>query len=453
MSPTRLPTLPAARLAEVGGATIEYIASGTSPPTIVLVNGAGGPLDGWSRVFGPLLRYGMVVAYNRPGIGQSSRPTEPQTGALIVGTLRDLLAAIEAPPPYILLGHSLGGLYVQLFAQRLPEDVCGVVLVEAAHPNDRAMADMQPGWVGALNSVLRIGNPLRKDRAFEETRWVDRTCRQIEQAPPFPDVPLAVVTAARPPPSRQVPEEVADLRAANQEALVALARDSRHFHAAGSSHFPQLSEPAVIVDGVRWIIERLPHRRNRDETATDHASTGFWSVMDPLTTSMVTFETALGRCAVRWSDAGITGVLLPKAGGRPRPLLEEGAAVPRFVAEAIEGIVAVMAGESRDLRSLPLDERDIDDFRRAVYAATRDIPAGTTRSYGEVARAIGRPDGARDVGAALARNPFPIIVPCHRVVAANGALTGFSAPGGLETKRRMLELEGAPGYGQQVLFG
>ena len=95
----------------------------------------------------------------------------------------------------------------------------------------------------------------------------------------------------------------------------------------------------------------------------------------------------------------------------------------------------------------------IDDFRRAVYAATREIPAGTTRSYGEVARAIGRPDGGSGRRVALARNPFPIIVPCHRVVAANGALTGFSAPGGLDTKRRMLELEGAPGYGQQVLFG
>ncbi len=90
-----------------------------------------------------------------------------------------------------------------------------------------------------------------------------------------------------------------------------------------------------------------------------------------------------------------------------------------------------------------------------MYAATRQIPAGTTRSYGEVARAMGldRPDGARDVGAALARNPTPIIVPCHRVVAASGALHGFSAPGGLATKRKMLELEGAPGYGQQVLFG
>jgi methylated-DNA-[protein]-cysteine S-methyltransferase len=177
--------------------------------------------------------------------------------------------------------------------------------------------------------------------------------------------------------------------------------------------------------------------------------------MDWMTTAMVTFETELGRCAVRWSDEGITGVLLPKAGGRPGPALEEGVAAPRFVAEAIAGIQAVMAGEARDLRHVPLDERGIDDWRRTVYAATRDIPAGSTRSYGEVARAIGRADheAARDVGAALARNPFPVIVPCHRVVAANGALTGFSAPGGLETKRRMLELEGAPGYGQQVLFG
>jgi methylated-DNA-[protein]-cysteine S-methyltransferase len=167
----------------------------------------------------------------------------------------------------------------------------------------------------------------------------------------------------------------------------------------------------------------------------------------------ITFDTELGRCGVRWTDAGISGVLLPNAGGRPGHAFEEGIALPEFVREAIEGIVAVMAGESPDLRSVPLDERGIDDFRRAAYAATRDIPAGTTRSYGEVARAMGRPDGARDVGSALARNPFPIIVPCHRVVAANGALTGFSAPGGLQTKRRMLELEGAPGYGQQVLFG
>ena len=171
------------------------------------------------------------------------------------------------------------------------------------------------------------------------------------------------------------------------------------------------------------------------------------------TTNAVTFETELGRCGVAWSETGITRVLLPAASGLPGPQFEDGAAVPAFVLRAIEGMREVMAGRAVDLRDVPLDDRGIDDFRRAVYAATREIAPGTTRSYGEIARAIGRPDGARDVGVALSRNRFPIIVPCHRVVAANGALTGFSAPGGLDTKRRMLELEGAPGYGQQVLFG
>jgi methylated-DNA-[protein]-cysteine S-methyltransferase len=172
-----------------------------------------------------------------------------------------------------------------------------------------------------------------------------------------------------------------------------------------------------------------------------------------MTTSVATFETALGRCAVIWTDAGIAGVLLPTRSGLRGPRIVDVEPVPPFVRRAIDGMTAVMAGEPRDLRDVPLDERGLDAFRRAVYAATREIPPGTTRSYGEVARSMGRPDAARDVGAALARNPFPIVVPCHRVVAANGALTGFSAPGGLETKRRMLEIEGAPGYGQQVLFG
>ena len=146
-------------------------------------------------------------------------------------------------------------------------------------------------------------------------------------------------------------------------------------------------------------------------------------------------------------------MLLPSASGRRGLELQDGVDAPPFVRGAIEGIVAVMAGRPVDLRAIPLDERGIDEWRHTVYAATRDIAPGTTRSYGEIARAVGRPGAARDVGVALATNPFPVIVPCHRVVAADGALTGFSAPGGLATKRRMLELEGAPGYGQLTLFG
>lgn len=170
---------------------------------------------------------------------------------------------------------------------------------------------------------------------------------------------------------------------------------------------------------------------------------------------MLLFETAIGTCAVRWSEAGITEVDLPRR--RPPftgPRLDDArdGDLPETVRRAVAEIVGLLDGERRDLRWIELDERHLDPFRRRVYAATREIEAGATASYGEIARAIGEPREARAVGAALAQNPFPIIVPCHRVLAAGGALHGFSAPGGLATKRRMLEIEQAPGFTQRALF-
>ncbi len=175
-------------------------------------------------------------------------------------------------------------------------------------------------------------------------------------------------------------------------------------------------------------------------------------MMDPHA-SIIAFDTRLGTCALRWTDAGVAGVRLPSPRTDALPRVDAVASVPAAVRAAIDGIATVLDGAPVDLRFVALDERGIDDLRRAVYAATRTIAPGSTVTYGDIARMIGRPEAARDVGAALAGNPFPIVVPCHRVVGANGKLTGFSAPGGLATKRRMLELEGAPGYGQQVLFG
>jgi methylated-DNA-[protein]-cysteine S-methyltransferase len=173
--------------------------------------------------------------------------------------------------------------------------------------------------------------------------------------------------------------------------------------------------------------------------------------MDTASAGIVAFETALGTCAVRWTTEGIAGVRLPSATTARLPRAAD-VPVPEPVRAVIDAIVAVLDGERRDLGFVALDEAGLDELQRKVYAATRTVLPGTTVTYGAIARAIGRPDAARDVGAALARNPFPIVVPCHRVVGANGKLTGFSAPGGLATKRRMLQLEGAPGFGQQALF-
>jgi methylated-DNA-[protein]-cysteine S-methyltransferase len=157
------------------------------------------------------------------------------------------------------------------------------------------------------------------------------------------------------------------------------------------------------------------------------------------------FETAIGECGISWSATGVTGVSI--LGGA-----DSGAEPPAFVREAVAGIAALLRGEPRDLREVPLDLDGVDAFAAAVYAAARAVGPGETCTYGDLARAVGSSGAAQAVGRALGSNPFPIVVPCHRVLSSTGALHGFSAPGGIATKRRMLEIERAPGFTQQTLF-
>jgi methylated-DNA-[protein]-cysteine S-methyltransferase len=125
---------------------------------------------------------------------------------------------------------------------------------------------------------------------------------------------------------------------------------------------------------------------------------------------------------------------------------------PEAVQEAITGIVSLLSGEPADLTSAALDMSRVPGFHRRVYEVARTIPAGRTLTYSEIAQRLGEPGAAREVGRALGENPFPIIVPCHRVLAANGKLGGFSAPGGTVTKLRLLRIEGAHAAAQLELF-
>ena len=123
-------------------------------------------------------------------------------------------------------------------------------------------------------------------------------------------------------------------------------------------------------------------------------------------------------------------------------LLEQRDGAPGFVQEAARLLKSHLAGASRDLSKLPLDLSVLAPFQRAVYEAVRALPPGRTATYGEIAAALGKPGASRAVGQALGRNPFLVAVPCHRVLAAGGAPGGFSAPGGVITKQRLLALEG-----------
>jgi methylated-DNA-[protein]-cysteine S-methyltransferase len=162
----------------------------------------------------------------------------------------------------------------------------------------------------------------------------------------------------------------------------------------------------------------------------------------------LSFDTPIGRCAIAWSERGIVGVRLP--GRRTKP--DHGAPPPE-VRRAIERITALLCGEASDLTGVALDMADVPPFHRRVYEAARAIQPGATLTYGELAARIGASGEAREVGQALARNPFALVVPCHRVVAAGGKAGGFSAPGGVATKRRLLAIEAARTAAQPDLFG
>ncbi|CAO5233317.1 methylated-DNA--[protein]-cysteine S-methyltransferase [Frankia sp. AgKG'84/4] len=221
---------------------------------------------------------------------------------------------------------------------------------------------------------------------------------------------------------------------------------------------------------------------------------------------MALFDTALGRCGVAWSDAGLVAVALPTTSdaatrallrrylatrahaaapvamavgagrgatgstdggeGPPADLLPADLlpadvvpadvvpndVVPNDVAAAISRMVGLLDGVPDDLADVRVDLSGTPEFHQRVYKVTRAIPPGGTLTYGEVADRLGMPGAAQAVGQALGRNPMPIVVPCHRVLAAGGAMHGFSAPGGVETKRRMLVIEGAVAPPPPTLF-
>jgi methylated-DNA-[protein]-cysteine S-methyltransferase len=162
------------------------------------------------------------------------------------------------------------------------------------------------------------------------------------------------------------------------------------------------------------------------------------------------FDTAIGPCAIVWSARGIAGVQLPEASAdatqarvlRRFPAAQETSPAPD-VQLAIDGIVALLAGEPRDLSDIPIDDAQTSAFNRRVYAIARGIPPGATMTYGEIAERLGDKQLARAVGQAMGENPTPIIMPCHRVLAAGGKTGGFSASGGVVTKLRLLTIEGA----------
>lgn len=173
--------------------------------------------------------------------------------------------------------------------------------------------------------------------------------------------------------------------------------------------------------------------------------------------AFATFDTAIGLCGIAWNvpsapgeAAVVSGFQLPEAtpaktvariarrAGVPAP-----SAAPAAIARIIERVRAHLTGETQDFRDVPVDLSELEEFPRAVLEALRQIPAGKTGTYGELAQQLNQPTAAQAVGKALGRNPIPLIIPCHRILAAGGKTGGFSAHGGWVTKSKLLAVEGA----------
>jgi methylated-DNA-[protein]-cysteine S-methyltransferase len=179
-----------------------------------------------------------------------------------------------------------------------------------------------------------------------------------------------------------------------------------------------------------------------------------------MTKDFAIFETAIGPCGIVWGIHGIVGVQLPEATkARTRGRLQKRfrnareAPPPPKIAAVIEDIVSLLDGKKADFSDAPVDIKTLPEFNRRVYEITSAIPPGATMTYGEIAAKLGEePQAARDVGQALGENPVPLIIPCHRVLAANGKSGGYSGSGGVKTKLRLLTIEGAKLSNEPTLF-
>jgi pimeloyl-ACP methyl ester carboxylesterase len=229
------------------GARHESVVAGQGLPVVVFENGLGGTLDGWAKVWPEASRESTVLAYNRAGYGQSEAATQPRDGAHIVEELRALLQARKLAPPYVLVGHSLGGLYMQLYARQYPREIAALVLVDSTHPEQlRGAGDPQnwPGW-------LKLGfDVFTSDTTKQELAALDATGQAVMRLPVAPAVPVWVLSALRP---MAESSALADDANRKRAALATLYPGARQVW-VDSGHVIPLEAPDAVVAAIRESI-------------------------------------------------------------------------------------------------------------------------------------------------------------------------------------------------------
>jgi pimeloyl-ACP methyl ester carboxylesterase len=249
---------------KVFGRVIEFTRSGSGSPPVVMFSGLGNTMSDWRRIQRAVAESTTTFAFNRPGYGYSTLSRRPRTGASIVEETHELLAAAGLTAPYVLVGHSVGGLYANLYARTYPGEVCGVVLVDASHPDQlERFATMRPTFtrvmekLGFVMGLLIPADPRLAARGIgggpvihQESRGLEVTSRQVKEAAAFPDVPLVVITATRHRPNLFPESEWQALQA----DLVAMSPRGRQVLAEKSGHFVHHDQPALVIQAIREVV-------------------------------------------------------------------------------------------------------------------------------------------------------------------------------------------------------
>lgn len=240
-------SLQGAQTERVDNRQVEYALVRHAGGTVIFENGLGGRLDWWAKVFPEISKEATAFAYNRPGYGNSDPVSSPRDGAHVVDELRSLLTSQRLNPPYVLVGHSVGGLYMQLFARRYPDEVSALILVDSTHPEQfkgKGSPEHWPGWFHLLFSLAT--SAVEK----EEFKAIDATGETVLSLPPFTGKPVIVLSAAEP---MKASSELADDANAKRKQLAQLYPGAQQIW-VDSGHGIPLDKPEAIISAIRQVL-------------------------------------------------------------------------------------------------------------------------------------------------------------------------------------------------------
>ncbi len=234
----------------VADRTVEYVQAGHGSPAVVFENGLDGRLDWWAQVLPEISTLTQVFAYNRPGIGESSETSTSRDGEAVIHELRGLLHARGIYPPYVLVGHSLGGLYMQYYARRYPDEVAALVLVDATHPEQLKGAASKEQWPGWFKVLLEAS---LSSAGLSELESIPLTGSEMLALPAFSGKPVIVLSAQRP---MEDESELAKFANSKRVDIVRLHPGAKQVW-VDSGHAIPLEKPEAVIAAVREVLTKI----------------------------------------------------------------------------------------------------------------------------------------------------------------------------------------------------